>query len=201
MNRYTKLDQIEHLYASDRYQTNDPVQSLRPVDRTFPDPDNRLNITQTQLTKGMAPMQADLDRASAEVKRVSQDILQYQHSLEVNEKLLISMGADVQTQLLKDNIAKRSYSELYMLYEVANQYRTLTLISAADIIKNPSAIKSSKRIFTSDPSLVRKLNKYQQMFEAYAERTADVLSGDLKLDMDDPGSNNNIKILDRKSVV
>ena len=187
MNRYIRLEDTEQYYASDRYQTADPQQQIKPANLSTQDPDARIAWTQNKLSQGMEPMNAERDRLASEVKKVSQELRKYQMVL---EKTTETLGVYSQEDQQVDNIAKRSYSEMFMLLQVQKKYAQYSTNST-----------TGQRQFSTDPYCIKIYLKLSDLFLAYSQRNPYVLNGDLKLNLDDPGDPNNYlaitNILDR----
>ena len=181
MNRYEKLEDIEKYYPSDRFMVNEPKPGIKPVeDYGFPDPDPRINWTRNRLLEGLAPLEAERNRIANEIKSVSQQIMKEREALTQAQK---ELGSESDVALSKDAIAKRTYSELYMLYEIHRKYREITTNS------------DGSRRYNSDTTIVKFQQELSTKFKAYAERNAYVVNGDMVLNYDDPGSDENEKTL------
>jgi len=192
MNINQKFQDIKLHYSVSRFQTIDFLQAIRPLQAgSKPDPDPRIAWAMEQLanpkddiTKSLNALISERDRIGNEIISVSTQIKQFETSLEEIQKNLdpkTNGGVDLSAQMEKDSIAKRLYAEVYMLYEVAYSYWTLT------------HDENGARKYNADAITLNKLQKASTMFQAYSERNPYVLSGDITLDKDDPGSDDNLK--------
>lgn len=181
MNRTMKMEQVQKNLSSDKFISLNPIPAIKPTDITSGDPDPRVNFSSRHLNEGMEAYQAEAGRINNEVLRVSQEIQKQQATLTNDQASLDKISAG-SPEL--DNIAKRQYSELFMLFETSTKYRDLSTDKA-----------TGNRVYGSDAKIISQYNLLKLAFKAYAGRNSFVLSGDLKLDFGDPGSDNNILVL------
>ena len=181
MNRYVKLKEIEQFYPADRFMLNEPKQAVKPLESaSTPDPDARINWTRNRLLKGLESLEAERNRIGVEILQISQEIIKQRQALSDAQKELSSSS---DTSLAEDSIAKRNYSELYMLYEIHKKYR--------EISTNSDGVRK----YNSDSPIIKLRQRLSAMFNAYADRNPFVKSGDLVLDKKDPGSDENERML------
>ena len=64
MNRMMKMENVQKFLPSDRYISQDPLQSITPTDIILPDPDARVSNSRRHLGEGMESQKAELDRKS-----------------------------------------------------------------------------------------------------------------------------------------
>lgn len=184
MNVAKKLEDLDKYYHYDRYQNNDSLPMVKPSNNAgLPYPDPRLNIAQTKISRGFESLQAERDRIGSDILKTSQQIQIQKQRLSDAQQELKDLGSNIQVYQSKDFIVKRNYSEVYMLYEVHIKYRNLSTNNAGN------------RGFSTDSQILVQLQNLAQKFQAYSERNSYVLSGELKLDFDDPGSDFNAKTL------
>jgi hypothetical protein len=184
MNVFTKLEDVEKYYTYDRYQNNEPLSGVKPLQNYgLPDPDPRVSFTRNQLKRGFESSEAERNRIGEEILKVSQQIQYQRWKLDDAQKALSNLGSNVQIFINKDAIAKRTYSEIYMLYEIHIKYKNLSLN------------ESGERGYNSDGQMIFQLQELSQRFTAYAERNPYVTGGQIKLDYDDPGKDSNGLIL------
>ena len=186
LNRNQQIQDMQS-YSSDRFQFKEPKQVISPAGNdTLPGPDPRINWTQNQIIRDHEQMFAERDRIGSEILKITLEIKKQTDKLNETQKTLSELGVDISSQIETDGVTKRLYTESYMLYEVHTQYRALTSDS------------SGARNFNSDPITLKKVQKLGTLFQAYSERNPYVLNHDLKVDLDDPGSDFNeqsIKLL------
>ena len=201
MNRNTKLNDIQQFYSYDRYQTNDHIQAIKPIQNYGPDPDPRMNYARNHLLKGNEQYEAEKNRIENEILRRNREINHQRQNLKDIQDKLTVIGATASTSITKDGISKRQYTEVYMLYQIHSQYAAYT--NRVFSYDKPSAGQISNllirvegvELYTSDPAYLKLTTKLKDMFTLYAERSPFVLNGDLILDFVDPGSLVNEKVL------
>jgi len=177
MNTQVRFADLNKYYSYDRYQQNDAINMLKPAKQgAWPDPDARISSTRNKLLKGLESYRVERDRVGSEILKVSQEIQKQKQILIDAQAELKKLGKDVTIFASKNDAAKRAYSEIYMLYEIHAKYLDMTL--NADTVR---------KFNDSDRTIVL-LSELHKKFQAFSERNPYVLNGDLKLDMDDPGS-------------
>jgi hypothetical protein len=122
MNRFTRLETLEQYYPYDRYQSTDPVQAAKPF-KNFgtPDPDPRLNWTKARLAEGLEALMAERNRIGDDVLKKSNQIKELWNNLKEDQEKLQQMNEGktaIEESISKDGIASRTYTEIYMLYEI-----------------------------------------------------------------------------------
>jgi len=180
MNRYVKLKHLEQFYPADRFMLNGFRQAMKPLETNTPDDNSEINQTRNQLLKGLEPLEAERNRIAADILQVSTEIIKHRQALSDAQNML-KTGSDV--SLAKDAIAKREFSEIYMLYEVHKKYREL------------STDERGNRLYNSDGSTIASMNRLKDQFKELAGRNPFVTSKQLILDYSDPGSDENEKSL------
>jgi hypothetical protein len=179
LNRSVKLLEVDKHFSFDKYQTNDHLQGLGNVVNYGGDPDSRINDTRNQLLKNNEQYNADLNRVGEEIKKITQKIKEQQEILRTGQSQINSMGKDAQMYITKDGISKRQYTEVYMLYQIHLKYKYVT--------ENGEG----KEAFSSDSQYLKMTTRLQDQFRFYAERNPFVYTGNLVLELDNPGSNFN----------
>jgi hypothetical protein len=182
INRNLRRKDLELLLSPDRFQTTTPEQSIRTYDPMTQDPDPRINRIQRLLGEGNEIAKVQLNKLEQEIKVVNQSILNFTTQKESAVKQLAEIK-DANIITARDNIAKSQYETVYMLYEIYQRYRDLSTDS------------SSSRKFSSSAPIATQYQLLSQTFKAYAERDPDVLKGNLKLLLEDPGCDENGKAL------
>jgi hypothetical protein len=183
LNRFVSLSDLQQYYPADRFMTNEPKAGIKPVENVgFPDPDPRVNWTRNRLLNGVEPLEAERNRIGTEILKISLEIVKQRQALS-DAQTELGTDPDTSVDLAKDGIAKRNFSELYMLYEIHKKYR--------DISTNADG----SRKYNSDDPTIKAQNRLKSMFNSYAGRNPYVLSGDLILDQNDPGSDENESML------
>lgn len=206
INRNTKLNDIQKFYPADRYKTNDHIQAIKPAVNYGPDPDPRLNYTRNQLLKGNEQYEAEKNRIENEILIRSREIDRQRDILKSCQDQLNQIGATASTSITKDGISKRQYTEVYMLYQIHTEYASNTNRTFVwERQAGPSQSSKSAplvavkqiglRLYPSDSGFLKLLNKLQSQFIFYAERSPFVVSGDLVLNLKDPGNIFNEKAL------
>lgn len=184
MNRSIKMEEVALHYSFDKYQKNDHLQGISPVVNYGGDPDARINSTRNQLLKGNEYYTADLNRIGDKIALITQQLKEQQEILKQCQSQIIAMGKDAQIYITKDGISKRQYTEVYMLYQIHLKY------------KYESENYVGSVAFSSDPLYFKMATKMRNQFRFYAERNPFVQSGDLILELDNPGSNFNARSLE-----
>jgi hypothetical protein len=180
MNRYVKLKHLEQFYPADRFMLNGFRQAMKPLENTASEDNSEINQTRNQLLKGLEPLEAERNRIAADILQVSTEIIKHRQALSDAQNML-KTGSDV--SLAKDAIAKREFSEIYMLYEVHKKYREL------------STDERGNRLYNSDGSTIASMSRLKDQFKELAGRNPFVTSSQLVLDYSDPGSDENEKSL------
>ena len=185
MNRFTKLEDIEHYYEYDRFQSTDPVAAAKPFQTTPPDPDPRVNWTRNRLTEGMEPLNAECNRLGSDIQRKSQEIQKQWQILSEAQAKLQQMNEGqvaIETSIAKDGLTKRTYTETYMLYEINQQAKKI-------------AISGEEMAYSYDPGLIQQQSRLRNMFRYYALRNPYVTDGTITLDLDNPEADQNTQAL------
>jgi hypothetical protein len=179
MNRSIKMEEVARHYSFDKYQNNDYLQGISPVTNYGGDPDARINFTRNQLLKGQEYYITDLNRVGTKIAQITQQLKAQQEILKQCQSQLVAMGKDSQIYITKDGISKRQYTEVYMLYQIHQKYK----------YANENYVGTTA--FSSDPLYFKMATKMRDQFRFYAERNPFVQSGDLVLDLNNPGSDFN----------
>jgi hypothetical protein len=193
MNRSTTLEYVNDHYSFDKYQTNDHIQGMDPIVNYGGEPDSRINATRNQLKKGNETYEADLVRVGNQIAAVSQEIKKQQEVLKKCQERMDVIGKEAQMYITKDGISKRQYTEVYMLYQIHLKFKYIT--------QNEEGITA----YSPNNMYIKPTTKLMDQFRFYAERNPFVTSGELVLELDNPGSDFNetslLKFLDRLRVV
>lgn len=184
MNRSIKMKEVALHYSYDKYQNNDHLQGISPVVNYGGDPDARINSTRNQLLKGNEYYTADLNRVGTKIAAITQQLKEQQEILKQCQSQIIAMGKDAQIYITKDGISKRQYTEVYMLYQIHLKYKYASENYVGTIA------------FSSDPLYFKMASKMRDQFRFYAERNPFVQSGDLILELGNPGSDFNARSLE-----
>jgi hypothetical protein len=189
MNRSATLEYVEDHYSYDKYQTNEHIQGMGPVVNYGGEPDSRINATRNQLKKDLENYEAELVRVGNQINVVSQEIKKQQEVLKKCQEKMTVIGKDAQMYITKDGISKRQYTEVYMLYQIHLKFKYIT------------QDEGGKTAFSPNSQYLRPTTKLIDQFRFYAERNPFVASGELVLELDNPGSDFNkeslLKFLER----
>lgn len=180
LRRELSMQEVDGQRA-DIYMKVEPMQSFLQYDTGTPDPHEYIIYDVNKLTKlpiGIMELISQQKMIASEIKQLSAAIRDLNTELEkVNETIAAKKGTNV--ALKKDQIAQRTISELFLLYELHVLYR------------DNSRTATGAVGYTSDQKLVKVLETLQLKFNAFAERNPYVLNGSLKLDLVNPGSDEN----------
>jgi len=180
LRRELSMQEVDGQRA-DIYMKVEPMQSFLQYDTGTPDPHEYIIYDVNKLTKlpiGIMELISQQKMIASEIKQLSAAIRDLNTELEkVNETIAAKKGTNV--ALKKDQIAQRTISELFLLYELHVLYR------------DNSRTAENAEGYSSDQKLVKVLGALQLKFNAFAERNPYVLNGSLKLDLVNPGSDEN----------
>jgi hypothetical protein len=192
VNRNLTKEELDKYFSPDRFQTIDPTQVIKSYDDLGPDPDSRINRVRRRLDEITGEQKKELYRLENEIKSVSSTINKFtQMRDDAIEQLALMENVNIISS--RDNIARVQYETIFMLEQISKRYLDL------------STDATGARIHSSSPSITRQYKILQDTFSAYASRDPDVLKGNLKLLLEDPGCPENrqaIKtVLDRRGKV
>jgi hypothetical protein len=176
MRRELTLLQVDGERA-DKYMKIDPMQSFQSYQSGDPDPHefviydmNKIKL----LPIGIQEMISTQKSMSSEIRQLIAQIRDLNTKLdEVNAAIAAKTGMDA--AITKDEIAERTVSQLFALWEVYSVYKSYSRDAAG------------KEAYSSDNQIVSLLEKLQVLFRAYGEQNPYVLDGLLILDSSIPG--------------
>jgi hypothetical protein len=192
VNRNLTKEELDKNFSPDRFQTIDPTQVIKPYDDPGPDPDARINRIRRRLDEITGEQKKVLYNLEEEIKKVGSTITQF---TQMRNGALgqLALMENVNIISSRDNIARVQYETIHTLEQISKRYLDL------------STDATGARIHSSSPPITRQYKILQDAFQAYASRDPDVLKGNLKLLLEDPGCPENrqaIKTaLDRRRAV
>lgn len=184
IRRDLELSEIfdDNLHKADYFKTVDPIQAYANFDTGYPDPDERVTYARNKIERlsiGIQELNKEHDRISAQILDVDDRLTYMKAKLEAINTKLAAKGAASEEDLERDRISKRMTAELFMLWQIHNEYR------------KASRTVDNKESYTDMTKIIDQLQRLKQAFVAFAEKNPWVLSGKLILDFTNPGSDLN----------
>lgn len=185
IRRDLDLSQIEGERA-DHFQKIKAMQEFDYYDSGFPDPHQRINYDRNKLlnlTTGIQDQISELDRYGHYIKSLQAKVKKLKEIQGKVNTALAAAGEIKQKDVEADKIAEREVYSVMLLYQIHEEFRVNTLNDKGE------------RRYTQDPKTVKLLEELQLRFTAFAERNPWVLSGEITLNLLDPGAEENWRTL------
>lgn len=194
IRRDLTLIEIEEDHTADHFKRDDPIQAVNFIDPNNLEPDELIIYARNKiltLAEGTQSLIRESNRIAHDIKQVQLRMVALRiKQNEVNSRVIkqkirkdVDRGKIPEDFLEKDRIVERSVAEVFLLNQISEFYRQYSL----DINSNVK--------YTQTNSIIELLSKLRIKFVAFAERNPYVLSGQLSLNLEDPGAKENRAVL------
>lgn len=181
------LAEIFEKHSSDLFKNSESIQAMAKTNIGENERAEEIVYSENKLkeiTEGLPDLIREQLRVSNMIKGVQRQLLILKiQKTRANQKLGQITGKISEEELERTKIAEQEISEIFGLYEIHTAYRALS----ADLAQSDQL----RRAYTQNNLIVERLKLLQINFEGLAERNSWVTSGQIELDFNDPGSDQN----------